>query len=60
MLMWQTEGIYACPDVPYYSNGTFQIFAKTPLFNKTNCVKLAGIKPTFLPSDAPFGAWQYT
>ncbi|EKD13961.1 uncharacterized protein L3040_005428 [Drepanopeziza brunnea f. sp. 'multigermtubi'] len=55
-------GILACPDVPYYMNGTatYQIYAKTPEFNLTNCVELGGLKPTAWPQNAGFGAWQYT
>ncbi len=56
------EGILACPDLPYYMNGTatYQIYAKTPAFNLTDCVELEGLLPTYLPSGSPPGAWQYT
>ncbi|KUJ12676.1 uncharacterized protein LY89DRAFT_212254 [Mollisia scopiformis] len=56
-----TGGILACPEVPAGTNGTaiYQVYAKTPAFNKTNCVTLAGLLPTYLPAGSPFGAWQY-
>jgi len=55
-----TEGILACPNTLPYTNGTYQIYAKTPAFNLTGCTALTGILPTYLPANAPFGAWQYT
>ncbi|KAH7410561.1 hypothetical protein BKA64DRAFT_357478 [Cadophora sp. MPI-SDFR-AT-0126] len=56
-----TEGVLACPDVPSYMENiaTYQIFARTPGFNLTDCVKLEGLQATILPEPAPFGAWQY-
>ncbi|PBP18071.1 IgE-binding protein, partial [Diplocarpon rosae] len=50
-----TEGILACPDFPVY-----QIYARTPAFNQTDCVELEGLQPTYKPSGSPFGAWEYT
>jgi len=55
-----TEGILACPNTNQYINGTYQIYAKTPAFNLTGCTTLTGILPTYLPANAPYGAWQYT
>ena len=55
------EGILACP-IAYPSNATsvsYQVFAKTPAFNLTNCVTLSGFLATYLPSVYPYGAWQY-
>jgi len=56
-----TKGILACPHVPYYENGTatYQIYANTPAFNQTDCVKVEGLLPHDTPSGV-FGAWEYT
>lgn len=56
------EGVLACPHVPDYMNATatYQIYANTPAFNQTDCVKLGGLEPSFLPSGSPPGAWEYT
>ena len=61
MLNDQAEGILACPVAPSSANGTvsYQIFAKTPAFNLTNCVTLDGLLPTYLPAGSPVGAWEY-
>ncbi|KAI6712295.1 hypothetical protein JHW43_005152 [Diplocarpon mali] len=48
------DGSTACPHSPYY-----QIYARTPAFNQTDCVELEGLQPTYKPSESPFGAWQY-
>jgi hypothetical protein len=55
-----TEGVWACPNTTPYVNGTYQIYANTPAFNLTGCTALTGIAPTYLPANAPYGAWQYT
>jgi hypothetical protein len=52
-------GIYACPNVPSYVNATYQIYAKTPAFNQTNCVELVGLVQNEQPND-DYGAWEYT
>jgi len=53
-----TEGVWACPNTSI--NATYQIYANTPAFNLTGCTALLGILPTYLPANAPVGAWQYT
>lgn len=52
-----TGGIYACPP-SIETTATFQIFAKTPAFNQTNCVELDGMLPNEQTTN-DFGAWQY-
>jgi len=56
-----TKGILACPNVPYYENGTatYQIYANTPAFNQTGCIKVEGLLPHYTPAGV-FGAWEYT
>ncbi|KAG4433083.1 hypothetical protein IFR05_011423 [Cadophora sp. M221] len=56
-----SEGILACPDVPFYMENiaTYQIYARTPQFNLTDCIELEGLVPTTVPQPAPYGAWQY-
>ncbi|PBP16773.1 IgE-binding protein [Diplocarpon rosae] len=49
------DGSTACPDFPVY-----QIYARTQAFNRTDCVELEGLQPTYKPSGSPFGAWEYT
>lgn len=60
LLILHVEGILACPEIAVGSNSTFyQVFAKTPAFNQTDCITLAGLLPTYEPSGSPPGAWQY-
>lgn len=61
LLIFFLGGILACPEVLAGSNGTvnYQVYAKTPAFNQTNCTTLAGLLPTYLPAGSPPGAWQY-
>lgn len=56
-----TGGIEACSEVPADTNGTavYKVYAVTPGFNQTGCVKLAGLLASYLGNGAPFGAWQY-
>jgi hypothetical protein len=49
-----------CPDaVPEYSSATYILYTKTPKFNQTNCIQVAGIKLN-PKADNSLGAWQYT
>lgn len=52
-------GIYACPNVPPYVNATYQIYAKTPAFNQTDCIELKGLLQNEEPNN-DYGAWEYT
>lgn len=64
--MWlircEIEGLLACPGGSAAGNGTaiHQVFARTEAFNRSDCVVLDGLLPTYLPSGSPPGAWQYT
>ncbi|KAE8445070.1 hypothetical protein EG329_013785 [Mollisiaceae sp. DMI_Dod_QoI] len=50
-----TGGILACPEVPPGTNTTvYQVYAKTPAFNQTDCTTLTGLLPSYLPSGAPY------
>lgn len=55
-----TEGAFACPVPPPSVVLEYQIFVKTPAFNRTDCVRLFGLLPHALPAGSSFGAWQYT
>lgn len=59
MLMTGAEGILACPD-PVVANttATFEIYAKTPGFVRTDCTALDGLLPTYVNSE-DYGAWEY-
>jgi hypothetical protein len=53
-------GLLLCPDTPNYMAGTgasYQLYAKTPEFNATNCVVAIGLLQH--GSTATFGCWQY-
>ncbi|CZR59928.1 uncharacterized protein PAC_09823 [Phialocephala subalpina] len=56
-----TGGIEACSEVPVGTNGTavYNVYAVTPAYNQTGCVKLAGLLASYLGTGAGFGAWQY-
>jgi len=41
-------------------NATYQIYALTPDFNQTDCIKLYGLLPHYLDDQDAFGAWEYT
>ncbi|KAI0174894.1 hypothetical protein BJ166DRAFT_158043 [Pestalotiopsis sp. NC0098] len=56
-----SAGVWLCPDVQDYMKGTgasYQLYAKTPLFNETNCVPALGLLQHGV--NATVGAWQYT
>jgi hypothetical protein len=52
-------GILACPITePGTNTASYQIFAKTPAFNWTNCTEVIGLLP-HVASSQDFGAWEY-
>lgn len=53
-------GVLLCPDVPDDMEGSgasYQLYAVTPRFNATNCVRALGL--LLHQAEAQFGCWQY-
>jgi hypothetical protein len=52
-------GILACPATLSGATGpVYQVYAKTPDFNKTDCTEVLGLLPHLATND-DFGAWEY-
>lgn len=54
-------GLLLCPDVPDYmeeAGATYQLYARTPSFNKIMCTEIEGLLERGSTED--YGAWQYT
>ena len=54
-------GIYAClvREVSAMRQTSYQIYAKTPTFARTDCVQLDGLEQGLLPDGTPIEVWQY-
>lgn len=54
-------GILACPatEATPVQGATYQIYAKTPGFKRTDCTELEGLKTKTVVDGTPIAVWQY-